>query len=72
MPLYALDEEDRIVAAQDAERALALMRQHPLGADAAMIGAIKPEHPGVVMMKSRIGVSRIVDMISGEQLPRIC
>jgi hydrogenase expression/formation protein HypE len=60
------------VAPQDAERALAIMRAHPLGEGAAIIGVVRTENPGVVTMKSRIGASRIVDMISGEQLPRIC
>ncbi|MCL4506090.1 MAG: hydrogenase expression/formation protein HypE [Chloroflexi bacterium] len=73
-PLYVACEGRFVafVAAHDAERALAIMRAHPLGADATIIGTVKADHPGVVMMKSRIGVSRIVDMISGEQLPRIC
>jgi hydrogenase expression/formation protein HypE len=73
-PLYVACEGRFVafVAPQDAERALALMRLHPLGAQAAIIGTVKADHPGVVTMKSRIGVSRIVDMISGEQLPRIC
>ena len=73
-PLYVACEGRFVafVAPQDADRALELMRQHPLGAGAAIIGAVQPENPGLVMMKSRIGASRIVDMISGEQLPRIC
>jgi hydrogenase expression/formation protein HypE len=62
------------VAPQDAERALEIMRAHPLGQGSAVIGAVKAEgdNPGVVTTKSRIGATRIVDMISGEQLPRIC
>ncbi|MCL5997385.1 MAG: hydrogenase expression/formation protein HypE [Chloroflexi bacterium] len=60
------------VAPQDAERALAILRAHPLGMDAAIIGAVNADNPGVVTTRSRIGASRIVDMISGEQLPRIC
>ena len=73
-PLYVACEGRFVVfvAPQDADRALEIMRCHPLGADAAIIGTVKADHPGVVMMKSRIGASRIVDMISGEQLPRIC
>ncbi len=73
-PLYVACEGRFVafVAPQDAERALEIMRRHPLGADAAIIGTVKADHPGIVMMKSRIGASRIVDMISGEQLPRIC
>jgi hydrogenase expression/formation protein HypE len=73
-PMYVACEGRFVafVAPQDAERALAVMRAHPLGAEASRIGAVQAEHPGVVTMKSRIGASRIVDMISGEQLPRIC
>jgi hydrogenase expression/formation protein HypE len=48
------------------------MRAHPLGKDAALIGRVTAEHPGVVVMKSTIGGSRVVQMLSGEQLPRIC
>jgi hydrogenase expression/formation protein HypE len=73
-PLYVACEGRFVafVGPQDADRALAIMRAHPLGADAAIIGSVKEDNPGVVMMKSRIGASRIVHMISGEQLPRIC
>ena len=48
------------------------MRAHPLGREAAIIGEVVADHPGRVMMRSRIGGMRIVDMLSGEQLPRIC
>jgi hydrogenase expression/formation protein HypE len=73
-PLYVACEGRFVafVAPQDADRALEIMRSHPLGVNAAIIGTVRAENPGVVMMKSRIGASRIVDMISGEQLPRIC
>jgi hydrogenase expression/formation protein HypE len=43
-----------------------------LGKDAAIIGEVTNEHPKTVFMKSRIGGTRLVDMLSGEQLPRIC
>ena len=48
------------------------MRAHPLGAQACIIGTVKEDNPGLVTMRSRIGATRIVDMLSGEQLPRIC
>ena len=51
---------------------LAAMRAHPLGKEAARIGQVVDDHPGRVVLKSSIGGSRIVDMLSGEQLPRIC
>jgi hydrogenase expression/formation protein HypE len=73
-PLYVACEGRFVafVAPQDADRALDIMRAHPLGSGAAIIGTVKDHDAGVVTMKSRIGASRIVDMISGEQLPRIC
>jgi len=51
---------------------LEAMRAHPLGRESAMIGEVTCEHPGFVMMKTRVGGTRVVDMLSGEQLPRIC
>ncbi|MBM3128185.1 MAG: hydrogenase expression/formation protein HypE [Chloroflexi bacterium] len=73
-PLYVANEGKVIVvvARQDAEQVLAAMRAHPLGADAAIIGAVVAEHPGKVYLRSRIGGRRVVDLLSGEQLPRIC
>jgi hydrogenase expression/formation protein HypE len=61
-----------IVAPEAAERALAALRADPLGREAARVGEVVAEHPGRVSMRSRVGGSRIVDMLSGEQLPRIC
>jgi hydrogenase expression/formation protein HypE len=43
-----------------------------MGEYAAVIGEVVDEHPGFVMMKTRVGGTRVVDMLSGEQLPRIC
>jgi hydrogenase expression/formation protein HypE len=48
------------------------MRAHPLGARAACIGRVVAYHARIVTMRSSIGSMRIVDMLSGEQLPRIC
>jgi hydrogenase expression/formation protein HypE len=67
--------EGRFVAflpASDAERALRLMRRHPSGAGAALIGAVANSLPPLVVLQSAIGASRILDMPGGEQLPRIC
>ncbi len=67
--------EGRFVAfvpAKDADRALSLMRQDESGAGAAWIGAVENGDPPLVVLKSAIGASRILDMPSGEQLPRIC
>jgi hydrogenase expression/formation protein HypE len=73
-PLYVANEGKclAIVAPEVAEAVLAATRSHPLGQEAAVIGRIVEEHPRKVTMHSRIGGLRIVDMLSGEQLPRIC
>ena len=73
-PLYVANEGNflAVVAEGQGARALDTLRQHPLGTRAALIGRVAAEHPGVVVMKSRIGGERVVDMMSGEQLPRIC
>ena len=73
-PLY-LANEGRLIAfvpAPEAERALSIMRSHPLGVGASIIGRVAAAPVTVVTMKSRIGSTRIVDMFTGEQLPRIC
>jgi len=73
-PLYVANEGKLLafVAPSAAESVLAAMRSHPLGKEAALIGEVVAGHPGTVIMKTRIGGSRVVDMLSGEQLPRIC
>ncbi len=73
-PLYVANEGKclAIVAADRADAALDAMRSHPLGEQAAIIGEVVEDHPGRVYLRSRIGGQRIVDMLSGEQLPRIC
>ncbi len=73
-PLYIANEGKLlvVVAPSDAEKLLDTMRQHPLGRNAAMIGEVVDPHQGMVMLKSRIGGSRVVDMLTGEQMPRIC
>ncbi len=60
------------VPPEQAEKALGLMRSHPLGVGANFIGYVSEEEGGLVTMKSEIGATRVVDMLSGEQLPRIC
>ena len=73
-PLYVANEGKCIVIVDrdSADRVLEAMRRDPLGAEAAAIGEVVEEHPGKVYLRSTIGGSRIVDMLSGEQLPRIC
>jgi hydrogenase expression/formation protein HypE len=73
-PLYVANEGKLLVfvAPGSAEKVLNEMRSHPLGKHAAIIGEVVDDHPGIAVMKSRIGGTRVVDMLSGEQLPRIC
>jgi len=73
-PLYVANEGKLIVVVpgSDAERLLAVMRGHALGHDAAIIGDVVDDHPGTVVMRSLIGGERVVMMMAGEQLPRIC
>ncbi|HVW28734.1 MAG TPA: hydrogenase expression/formation protein HypE [Polyangiaceae bacterium] len=73
-PLYVACE-GRLVAVVDAaaaETVLAAMRRYPLGKDAAIVGTIVADHPGVVSLRTLVGGERIVALLSGEQLPRIC
>jgi hydrogenase expression/formation protein HypE len=73
-PLHVANEGKlvAIVPAEHADEILAAMLSHPLGLEATIIGEVTPDHPGYVLMKTRIGGSRVVDMLAGEQLPRIC
>jgi hydrogenase expression/formation protein HypE len=61
-----------VVDREDAERVVAQMRKHPLGRSAAVIGEVVAAHPGKVVMSTVSGGKRVVEMASGEQLPRIC
>lgn len=74
-PLYVANE-GRFVAfvpPADAERALEILRGFPVSAGACLAGRVKPGGmPGTATLRSRIGASRVLDMLSGEQLPRIC
>jgi len=73
-PLYLANEGKLLCFVPQAfsEVVLAAMRQDPLGRDATIIGSVTADHPGRVVMQTRIGGQRIVDMLAGEQLPRIC
>jgi hydrogenase expression/formation protein HypE len=73
-PLYVANEGKLIafVDANYAEKVLSAIQEDDLGKDAAIIGEVVSDHPGRVVMKTRIGGSRIVDMLTGGQLPRIC
>ncbi len=73
-PLYVANEGKLIAICpeQDADVLLAAMRAHPLGKDAVRIGTVIEDTHGFVQMKTRFGGRRVVDWLSGEQLPRIC
>ena len=73
-PLYVANEGKLIavVPPDDAGRVLDAVRRHPLGRDAAIVGTVVADHPGMVVLRSRIGGARVVSLLSGEQLPRIC
>jgi len=73
-PLYVANE-GRFVAfvpASDVDRAIRTMRSRILGAEATQIGVVTAGSPGLVTLKTQIGARRILDLLSGEQLPRIC
>jgi hydrogenase expression/formation protein HypE len=73
-PIYIANEGKlvAIVAADAAVPVLEEMRRHPLGAQATVIGAVTSQHPGMVVARTGLGGTRIVDLLVGEQLPRIC
>ncbi|MDP2917590.1 MAG: hydrogenase expression/formation protein HypE [Dehalococcoidia bacterium] len=73
-PLYVANEGKMvaIVAPEDADKVLEAMRANEYGKDAAIIGEVTADHPGRVVMKTCLGSSRIVDMLTGDLLPRIC
>ncbi len=73
-PLYVANEGKlvAIIDPVDVDGALTQMKKNNYGRDAAIIGEVTGEHPGKVVMRTKLGPSRIVDMLSGELLPRIC
>jgi len=73
-PLYVANEGKliAIVAPHVAQELLQTMRKNPLGAEAQVIGTVQQEHAGLVTMRTPLGTTRIVDMLAGDQLPRIC
>ena len=73
-PLYIANEGKMmaVVPAEDAETAVQAMRGCEAGADACVVGAVTDEHPGLVLVRTGFGGTRIVDMLVGDPLPRIC
>jgi hydrogenase expression/formation protein HypE len=73
-PLYVANEGKLValVHPEDADAVLERMRHQRYGKNAAIVGEVRPDHPGRVVMKTTLGASRIVDMLVGDPLPRIC
>jgi hydrogenase expression/formation protein HypE len=73
-PLYVANEGKLIAicSADDADKLLAIMRAHPKGEDASIIGDLIEDEHNFIQMETSFGGSRIVDWLAGEQLPRIC
>jgi len=73
-PLYIANEGKILVILpeSEAEQALTIMKAHKAGKQSRIIGRVTSNHPGILQLVTTIGTTRIVDMISGEQLPRIC
>lgn len=73
-PLYVANEGRMIafIKRESADKIVAACKNHPLGYGAALIGRVTASHPGTVLLNNGIGVSTVLDLLSGEQLPRIC
>ena len=73
-PLYVANEGKlaAVVAPEAAEAALAALRSHALGRDAAVVAEVRAEPPGLVLLDTAFGGSRVIDMLAGDPLPRIC
>jgi hydrogenase expression/formation protein HypE len=73
-PLYVANEGKlvAVVAPDAAEPALAALRSHPLGREARLVAEVRDEPPGLVLLDTAFGGSRVVDMLAGDPLPRIC
>lgn len=73
-PMYVANEGKliAIVAPNAADQVLQAMRRHPLGLNSQVIGTVKKQNAGLVTMRTALGTTRIVDMLAGDQLPRIC
>ena len=73
-PLYVANEGIllAILPGAWANRALETMRELSLGTEAAVIGRVTPAHPGMVVLRTGVGGTRVVDLLPGDQLPRIC
>ena len=73
-PLYVANEGVLVafVEGAAASRTLEILKGFPEGRGAAIIGHVVPDHPGMVVLRTGLGGTRVVDMLPGDQLPRIC
>jgi hydrogenase expression/formation protein HypE len=73
-PLYVANEGIllAILAPEEADTALQTLRSYPIGESAVRIGTVTGNRPGLVLLRTGLGASRVVDMLPGDQLPRIC
>jgi hydrogenase expression/formation protein HypE len=73
-PIYVANEGKVVMVVDgiDAEKVLESLKKFPEGAQAAIIGEITGEHPGTAWLETSVGGKRIIEMLSGQQLPRIC
>jgi len=73
-PMYVANEGKVliVVGGEDADKVLDAMRSHEYGKDARIIGEVVSDHPGKAWLNTAVGGNRIIDMLAGEQLPRIC
>ncbi len=73
-PMYVANEGKvvLVVSSDDEAKVLEVMRKNSMGVDAVVVGEISTEYPGKAVMQTSIGGKRIIDMLAGEQLPRIC
>jgi hydrogenase expression/formation protein HypE len=73
-PFYVANEGKLValVGGEAADAALAALRAHPLGREANIVGRVTADHTGRVVLRTALGARRVLDMLVGEQLPRIC
>ncbi len=73
-PIYVANEGKvvMVVAEEDADRVVAVLKQHPSGTQTSIIGEITNDHQGSAWLETLVGGKRIIEMLSGQQLPRIC
>jgi len=73
-PLYVANEGIFVAFCPPARamEALGILQAHPLGEQAAVVGRVVQDHPGFVVLQTAVGAQRVVDLLPGDQLPRIC